>query len=452
MWKSGKDDSQGIGKGPVPGADGGTNLRTGMGAGMEMDAGGGGGLSLRNLKTFSSLKNPIFRRYYGSMLGQQAAFNMQMITRSLLIYRLSGSAAILGVMSLAGALPSIFLSIFGGVIADRVQKKHVLLVGLVGSAVVSLGVALALQLGYLSAESTASWWVLIVSSILHGSILALMMPSRQAIITEIVGEERLMNAVALNALGTSTFRLLAPAIAGLLIDGFGFEATYYVIAGLYLVAVVFIAPIPLTSTMRLGEKSALMSVKEAFQYLRRETTVLLVLLLSLVVIVLSMPTFILMPIFADDVLKVGATGMGILMGVAGGGAIVSSFVLASLPNKKRGAMLLISGLILALALAVFAFSHSWYLSLAMMVFAGASQTAVLTMSSTMLLYYTAHDYTGRVMSLYVMQFGLMSFGGFFAGLLAETAGVQWAVGGFAMVLALLSILALALLPRIRKLD
>lgn len=92
-------------------------------------AGGGGGLFLFNQRTFSSLKNPVYCLYYGGLLGQMAAMNMQMLARSLLIYRLTGSAAILGVMALATALPLLFLSLFGGVIADRVQKKYVMIAG-----------------------------------------------------------------------------------------------------------------------------------------------------------------------------------------------------------------------------------------------------------------------------------------------------------------------------------
>ena len=179
----------------------------GMGPGV-------GRLSLRNLRTFSSLKNPAYRFYFLGMLGQWGSMNMQMVTRSLLIYRLTGSAAILGLMSLANAIPMLFLSLFGGIIADRVQKKHVIQVGQASSAVVALSVAVALTTGYLSPQHPGSWWVLIVNSVLQGTIMGLMMPSRQAIIPEIVGEEQVMNAVALNSLGMSTLRLLAPAAAG----------------------------------------------------------------------------------------------------------------------------------------------------------------------------------------------------------------------------------------------
>ncbi|MDD4876826.1 MAG: MFS transporter, partial [Dehalococcoidales bacterium] len=149
---------------------------------------------------------------------------------------------------------------------------------------------------------------------------------------------------------------------------------------------------------------------------------------------------------------VGASGMGILIGVSGIGAIVGSVVLASLPNKKRGILLLLSGLVLGISLAAFSFSTSWYLSLAFIIFVGIGQTGRMTLSNTLLQYYVENEYRGRVMSIYMMEFGLTSFGTFAAALLAEGFGVQWGVGGFALVLIFLSALALIFLPRIRRLD
>ncbi len=142
----------------------------------------------------------MYRLYFGALLGQMAAFNMQMIARSLLIWRLTGSAAILGAISLANAIPLLLLSLFGGVIADRVQKKYVILLGQLGSAVVALGVALALTFGYLSPEVSGSWWILVVASVFQGTIFGLMMPSRQAILPEIVGDEHLHDGVGIGQL------------------------------------------------------------------------------------------------------------------------------------------------------------------------------------------------------------------------------------------------------------
>ncbi len=180
--------------------------------------------------------------------------------------------------------------------------------------------------------------------------------------------------------------------------------------------------------------------------------VVFILIFTLFAVVLSMPYFFMMPVFADDILKVGASGMGWLMSISGIGAIIGSTTLASLPNKKRGAILLASCVILGLALVTFSFSSSYNLSLTLMVVVGLGQTGRMTLGNTLLQYYTVDEYRGRVMSIYMMEFALISFGTFAAGLLAESMGIQWAIGGLAMSLVLLSILALAFVPRIRNLD
>jgi len=381
-----------------------------------------------------------------------ASMNMQMMARSLLAYRLAGSPTILGIMAVAHALPMLFLSIPGGVIADRVRKRYVLIVGQASSAVVALGVAMALTLGYISAERAGSWWILVVASIFQGIIMGLMMPSRQAIVAEIVGEDYLMNALALNALGMNMLRIMAPALAGFFIDSLGFEAIYYAMTGMYLMAMIFIACMPQTGTVGNRGHNLLADLKSGLQYVRHETTILLILVFTLFVVLLSRAYLFLMPIFAEDILRVGATGMGVLISVSGIGAIIGSLLLASLPNKRRGAMLLVSSLVLGLALAGFSFSNSWYLSLALIAFVGLGHAGRMALGNTLIQYYVADDYRGRVMGIYIMEFGLTSFGVFFASLLAESMGVQWSVGGFGLFLALLCFLTLAFVPRIRNLD
>jgi len=253
-------------------------------------------------------------------------------------------------------------------------------------------------------------------------------------------------------MGMNAFRLFAPALTGILIDAFDFKAVYYTMTVTYLMAAIFMVFLPRTSRIAADVGSPLEGIKAGFRYLRHETTMLFVLGFVLLGIALSMPYQLLMPVFAVDILKVGATGMGILMSVSGIGAVVGSLALASLPNKKRGLMMLGSGLLLSLALVGFSFSNSWPMSLTLIVFVGLGQAGLMTLAGTLIQYYVDPEYLGRVMSILMMQFGLISFGTSAAGLLAEAVGVQWAVGGFAMALVLLSVLALAFVPRIRNLE
>ena len=410
-------------------------------------------LTLSKLTTFKSFKNPTFRLYYVAMLAQGAALNMQMLTRSYLIYHLTGSTALLGVMSLAFALPMLFTCLVGGAIADRLHKKNVMLIGQTSSAVISLIVAISLTTGYLSSEHTNPWWILMTAAALNGAFSGILMPARQAIVPEIVGEQNLTNAIALSNLAMNILRLIAPALAGFLIDAYDFQVVYYTMTALSVISIIFIAFLPLTSKAIKSGRNMLANIKEGLKYIRRNKNVLFILVFILVAILLSRPVRTLMPVFVDkDHLNVGATGMGILMAGAGAGAIVGSIILASLPSKKRGLLLLAGSLVTGIALISFSFSSSLYLSLAWMVIFGLGQTIRMTLGNTLVQYYVEKEYRGRVMSVYTMEFAFTSIGTFAAALIADVVGVQWVVGSFAMVLILITIMAMVYVPRIRKLD
>jgi predicted MFS family arabinose efflux permease len=313
-------------------------------------------------------------------------------------------------------------------------------------------VGLTISLGYLSLDKAGSWWILLVSSVAQGLIMGLMMPAHQSIIPEIVGEERLMNALALNNLGMSVFRIIAPAMAGFLIDIIGFEAVYYTMTGTNLLAIIFIHFIPATGKIAIPSGGTLADIKDGFKYLKSHKPIFIVLIFSLLFILFSMPYINLLPIFTDDILDVGATGMGVLLAVEGAGAGVAALFLASLPNKKRGIMFLICGAIMGLALAGFSFSESWPLSLIMVVLIGIAQTGNMTLGSTITQYYVEPQYRGRVMSILMMNFGLTGLGAFFTALLADSIGVQWAVGGLAILLFFATLLIGAILPKVRSLE
>lgn len=410
------------------------------------------GLSLRSLRTFSSLKNPAYRLFLGNMIGYTAGMNMEMTARNWLIYELTRSPTMVGLKSLAVAGPMLFFSLFGGVLADRVQKNHVLLIGQLLSAVISLGVALSLALGYLSADRGGSWWILIMAAAFQGTVSSLMMPSRQVMVYEIVGGQQILNAVSLNTLAMNGMRVLGPALAGFVIDAFDITTAYYVITGLYLASSVIVPFLPRTAPTGLAGQGALSKIKEGLNYVRGDTIVLLVLVFALVGIVLATPYWTLMPIVAADVLEVGAAGLGMMMSFIGIGAIGGSLLLASLPERRRGLLLIISAICFALALIGFAFSSSWYLSLFLLIFAGLGQTGLIALATAVLQDYSQDEYRARVMSIFMMEVGLMGFCGFAAALLTEVIQVRWVIGGFAMALVFLSVMTLAFVPRLRNLN
>jgi MFS family permease len=407
---------------------------------------------LRNIRTFQSLKYPAFRLYYIGMIGQWSSMNMQIVTRSLLIYRVSDSGAILGLASLANAIPMIIFSLYGGALADRIQKKDILLFSMIGSMLTSLAVALSLTLGYLSEAIPNSWWILIVTAILQGMIMGLMMPSRQAIIAEVVPDEQVMNAVSLNMMGMNVFRILAPAATGFLIDAFEFASVYYISTAMYGLAAVCMFLMPKTTQKFSEGTNALADIIDGVKYIRQKRTIMLVLVATVSVMICGIPFMQLMPMITEDILKVGASGMGILMSISGVGAITGSLTLASLPSRKRGAIMIASGIIMGLALIGFAFSKWWLLSVLVVIFIGLGQTGHRTTGNSLAQNYTEAEYRGRVMSFMMMGIGFSSLGTFFAGILSEVIGIQWSIGGLAMILVIASVALLTLTPRLRKLD
>lgn len=409
-------------------------------------------LSTFGRRTFSSFGNRIYRVYFGGLLGQIAAMNMQQVVGSLLIYRITNSAAILGAMSFAGAIPMLICSFFGGVIADRFNKKRIMIFGQSAFAVTSLMVAVALSTGYLSNEHTGSWWILVVSSALQGGTMGMTMPSRQALIPEIVRGDQLMNAISLNTMGMNLLQIVAPAAAGFLVEWFNFKAVYYVMTVMYLASVFFFFILPNTQKAVKTQMRAFQGIVQGMKYVSHNPNVLLVLILSTIIVFLAMPYNNLMAIFVDDVLHVGAGGMGILMSLSGVGALAGSVIMAILPNRKRGMLFIVSGLLLGLALTGFAFSKSWPLSIAMIAIVGLAQTGRMTLSSTLIQSYVDNEYMGRVMALYMMQFGFSSLSTFLAGVMAEGVGVQWAVGGLAIILIVMTLITIAFIPRIRKME
>ncbi|OGO00538.1 MAG: hypothetical protein A2Y90_04600 [Chloroflexi bacterium RBG_13_52_12] len=381
--------------------------------------------------------------------------NMQMLARNLLVYRITGSGAILGVLALASAIPMILLTLPGGVLADRLQKKTVIQVCQIASIIITLGTTLALVFGYLSEEHPESWWVLAVSAILQGAVMGIMMPSRSAIISEIVKPEQLMNAISLNNLGMNVFRIISPALAGFLIDAIDFWLVYAIMTVMIIMSTVFIMFVPPTRAQTVqGGRNSLTDVVEGWRYLKGQKTILAVLIFTAIAMILGAPYAQLLPMFTEDVniLNISATGMGMLITVSGIGAIIGSFILASLTNRRRGMVLIFAVLLMSLTLIGFSISTWLPLSLVFIAFIGMGSTVQMALGNSLIQYYVDATYRGRVMSFFMLGFGLSSLGSFFAGILAEGIGVQWAVGGMAVLLILITLAIMALVPRLRKMD
>ena len=430
-------------------------------------------------RMFDSLSLPTYRLFWGAMMTQQGAMNMQMVARAWLIYELTNAYTMLGVMALANAMPMLFLSLFGGVLADRVQKKRVLVFGQGASSLVAAAIAIAIIADIISLDKGTGAGFLIGASIVQGIVMGLMMPSRQAIIPEIVGVSRLTNAIALNAAGMNINRLLAPGLSGLLIALLGIQTVYITMTILYVVGLLMVFRLPLTGTIALGRPNALADLREGLEYIRQNSVVMGLLILTLVGVIFSMPYMHLMPAFAKDVLIV-QTGsyqwipalpligpllndvpdllmessfrLGALLSVSGVGALIGSLWIAAMQDKNRGSLYIWSIVFLGLSLSFFAFTSSFAFAFLLMIGVGLGQSVRMALSMTLVQAYVDDEHRGRVMSIYMMEFGLSSFTTFAVASLANFIGVQWALGICAVLLIPLGLFYLVFNRTLRRLQ
>ncbi len=402
----------------------------------------------RQLRTFDSFADREFRWFYLALLGQMAAMNMQMLVRGYLAFNLTGSFTALGFVALASAVPMLLLSVVGGVIADRAPKKLVLQVGQAANVVIAVIVGLLLLFDLLEFPH------LIAAGVVHGIVVSLMMPSRQAILPEVVGMDRLMNAVSLSAAGVNLMRLGAPAAGGFLIAFVGAEWVYFLMAGFYAFAISALSRVhpQYEPAARSRRASGFTDLKDGLRYIRNDRTLLMLVLVSMVSSMLAMPYLLMLPGFVDEVLGGGPVELGLLIAVSGVGSLVGALTLASLPPRRRGLLLVVSGLTVGVALLGFSATTSIWVGGFFMVFVGVGSAGRQALGNVLLQSYARNEFRGRVMSIYMTQFGLMSFGAVLIGVLAERVGGQWALGTMAAALIVVSLAILALVPRMRDLD
>jgi len=418
---------------------------------------------------FAALRLPAYRIYFGALIMQMAAMNMQLVARSWFMYELTGSAFMLGTVGLGSALPMLTVSLFGGVLADRMKKKTILVAGQAASGLVAFGVAVSITMG------TVSWIHLFFAAFFQGLVMALMMPARQAYIYELVGKKTLMNAIALNVAAMNFIRLLAPAFAGFFIALWSIEGVYYIMIILYGIGFLFAIRLPKAETVTVKKNGTIRELKEGLHHIRHNADVLAILFLTLISTVLSMPYLFLLPIFTKDILLVdvsifgkltslpaigplllslgeSSARQGLLMSITGTGALAGSLIFASMAIKKRGLTFLFSLLLSGLALVFFSATGSYWFALIMFIPLGLGHAGILTLSNTLLQSKTEDSYRGRVMSVYMMNWGITMVGVFFVSILANVIGVQLAVGGTAGLLALIAIYYLCFSSRVRGID
>ena len=405
-----------------------------------------------SLRTFASLRQREFRWLFASTLGQMAAIQMQILMRSYVAYDLTDSFAAIGVVGLASAVPMLLLSVFGGVLADRVPRKRILQVGHVLNMGFAILIGVLLLLGMLRVEH------LFVIALVQGIVLALTISAGQAIVPEVAGRERLMNAVSLNAAGMSFMRLLAPAAAALIIALVGTGSAYLTIAVLYCLALIMLVPVrarrpgAMGAVPSAGGAGGLRDLMDGLRYATSNRVIFWVLVLNFVTAILAMPYMVQLPGYVADVFAGGPTELALLAAVSGAGSLLATLVIASLPERRRGMLLLASSCLLGLSLVAFAATSSFWPAFAIMFVVGAWTAGRQAMAMVLVQSYVDDAHRGRVMSIFMTQISMVLFGGFIVGLIAEVTGIQTAIGGLGLVLAVFVLAVAALVPRLRRVN
>lgn len=374
-----------------------------------------------------ALRHRNFCLFFAGQFVSRTGYWMQNMAQSWLVYRLSQSSFMLGLVGFAGQFPTLFLGLFAGVVADRFNRYHVILLTLV------LAMLQALTLGVLTLAEWVTVWQIFFLAIFAGAVQTFEMPARQSFLTEIVGREDLSSAVALNSALVNGARIIGPALAGALVAQAG-EAVCFLINAISYLAIIggFLAMrLPAKSTVVANQVSLVAFMREGVAYAVRTPAIRLLLVLIGLASFLSTPYTVLMPIFAGDILHGGPSGMGMLMGAAGAGAVVGVMFLARHHTPEKIAGTIVFALVrFGIGLILFAFSRHFWLSMLLLPLVGSGFMLPMSAANTLLQTLTPDHLRGRVMSLFFIVFmSTPPVGSLLAGFLAPLIGAPLTVAG-----------------------
>jgi MFS family permease len=378
--------------------------------------------------TFASLSLGQFRLLLAGTAASQVGAWMELVARGWLILQLTGSPFQLGLIGFINGGSSLLASPLAGFLTDQLDRR------VLAAATQLLAALIALVIGLLVLLDEIALWHLYITAVVHGVTTAVNMPARQVLVYDVVGGDKIVNAIALNSVTANVARIGAPSVGGALIAGFGIEEAYYAQAVFFLLATVatlLLRPVTVAAPVRVP---VLRGLREGLEYVRSDPVMSRLVLLNAVPTILIYPYVTLFPIFADDVLDVGSTGYGVLLSAVGFGSIPGGLLVAGMSNapyKGRvmgGAALLYMGMV-----AAFAASRWFGLSFGLLVVGGVGWSVMVILNQTLLQLRLADDaLRGRMVAFLGMSNGLTPLGNLGMGAAADRFGVQTAVISFAL--------------------
>jgi len=403
----------------------------------------------RRLDTFGALRrHPNFRLYWTGALLSNVGTWMQTLAQSWLVYHLTGSALLLGTVNFLQGLPSLFLSLLGGVLADRIERRRLML------ATQAFQMVLAFILAGLTLANVVRVEHIMVIAFLSGLVNAINTPVRQGIISDLVPRNDLQNAIAVSSAQFQTSQLLGPAIAGVVVATIGAGWAFLFNGLSFLAVIVSLLLLRLPPWTVPAKVPMWQSAKEGIRFVFRHEVMGTLVLMAIVPAMFGRPSQqSLMPVFAESVLHVGPQGLGILMSASGAGALSGALLVASLSwVRRRGLLQLGAGIAYGLALILFAASRRLELSLALLFVGSACNMVFSSLNQTFLQSLAPDEMRGRVLSVLTLTtFGMMPLGSMLAGAAAEQWGAAAAVGTGGAVCALFALSVLLTRPRQRNL-
>ena len=404
--------------------------------------------SQRLLQAISALRHRNYRLYWLGQLSSVLAQNMEGVAQGWLVLELTNSPLLLGLTGLAFAAPTIALTLLGGVIADRADRRRIMIFSQGAAAVNFFLLATLIVTGWIAL------WHVMGLAFLSGCVRAFDRPSRMALLPQMVPKEDIANAVAVGGTIWQLNRLVGPALAGMLIYLIGIGPTYYFCFGASLIAVLLWLGIRLTSQATAPSAGGVVQhMMEGLNFIRHNEIYFIFIGLIFFNSAFGMSYLILMPVFARNVLDVGSQGFGFLQSVGGAGALAGVMAVAWFSHSRgKGVQALFGALGFGVLLIAFAISKSYALSLALAFALGTASQFYMTTISTVLQVNLPNELRGRVMGIYGLAWELMPVGGMIAGAIAEFAGAPIAVGFGGFMVAGMALLIAIFYPSIRRLE
>ncbi|PYV83434.1 MAG: MFS transporter [Acidobacteria bacterium] len=378
--------------------------------------------------TLRALRHRNFQLFFGGQLISLTGTWMQNVAQAWLVYRLTGSALLLGSVTFAGQIPVFLTSPLGGIVADRYNRQKVVI------ATQAASMILAFAFAWLTLSNRITVNEVFYLAIVRGIVNAFDIPGRQAFLVEMVGKEDLINAIALNSSMFNGARIIGPAIAGIVVAKIGEGWCFFSDAVSYIAVIIGLFMMSVSPREIKPIDSPIEHVIEGFRFVRETAPIRALLLLLGLVSLVAMPYTVLMPVFADRVLHGGARGLGILMGATGLGALLGALTLATRTGVRGlGRWVTLSCGGFAISLIAFALSKNFWLSAVLLVPVGFCMMLQMSSSNTLIQAMVPDHLRGRVMSVYSMMFmGMAPWGALLGGAVADRLGAPVAVSAGAV--------------------